>query len=142
MTNDLRRLIDVKLNSIKTACGIKDIGYRRASDAKLFPHVVWEIVTTVPTDMGRQDYLIDFHVWGKDEETCFVIADRIRDLMSFLNAPDTLEDQQILPTIYEQSGGTIADPDQSIVHVVLRFQAQVYMRTATNSSILQNMKKE
>ena len=40
MINDLRTLVDTRLNSIKTEYGIKDIGYRLASDQKAFPHVV------------------------------------------------------------------------------------------------------
>lgn len=132
ITNDLRTLIDIRLNSIKTEYGIKDIGYRLGSDQKLFPSIVWDITTTQPTDMGRMDYLLDFHVWGRTEIVCFDIMDAIRDLMTFRNDPQ----DNFLPTFYEQSGGTVDDPDRSLVHCVLRMQAQVYDRTATDRSIL------
>ena len=134
MTNYLRLLIDARLNSIKTEYGIADIGYRLASDQKenMFPHIVWDITTTQPTDMGRNDYLLDFHVWDRVEGTVFAIMDAIRDLFMFRNDPTA----QILPTFYELSGGTVDDPDKTLVHGVVRFQCQVYEVGATDASIL------
>lgn len=132
MINDLRRLVDLRLNSIKTEYGIKDIGYRLASDQKVYPHVVWDITTITPADMGRSDVLLDFHVWGKKEDDVFRIMDAIRDLLMFRNDPQ----QTILPTFYEQSEGTVDDPDKTLVHGVVRMQCQVYERPETNTSIL------
>lgn len=134
MINDLRKLIDIKLNSIKTTYGIKDIGYRLASDQKQFPHVVWDITTISPTDMGRNDLLIDFHVWGKDENVVFNVMEAIRKLLQFLNAPDATA--KILPTFYDMSSGTIEDPDKTLVHGVVRVQCQVYETGVTDSGIL------
>lgn len=132
MINDLRRLVDLRLNSIKTEYGIKDIGYRLASDQKVYPHVVWDITTITPADMGRSDVLLDFHVWSKTEDDVFRIMDAIRDLLMFRNDPQ----QTILPTFYEQSEGTVDDPDKTLVHGVVRMQCQVYERPETNTSIL------
>ena len=132
MINDLRKLIDTKLNSIKTTYGIADIGYRLASNQKLFPHVVWDITTISPTDMGRFDVTLDFHVWGKDETDVFNIMDGIRSLMMFLNAPNS----KILPTFYDMSSGIIEDPDKTLVHGVVRIQCQVYETGVTDSGIL------
>lgn len=132
MTNDLRLLIDQRLNSIKTEYGIADIGYRVASDQKVYPHVVWNITTTQPMDMGREDYLIDFHVWGKNESQVFSIMDAIREMTMFYNWPY----QGILPTFYEMSGGTIDDPDKTLIHGVVRVQCQVYKSGATDAGIL------
>ena len=132
MINDLRRLVDLRLNSIKTEYGIKDIGYRLASDQKVYPHVVWDITTITPADMGRSDVLLDFHVWGKKEDDVFRIMDAIRDLLMFRNDPQ----HTILPTFYEQSEGTVDDPDKTLVHGVVRMQCQVYERPETNTSIL------
>lgn len=132
MINDLRRLVDLRLNSIKTEYGIQDIGYRLASDQKVYPHVVWDITTITPADMGRSDVLLDFHVWGKKEDDVFRIMDAIRDLLMFRNDPQ----QTILPTFYEQSEGTVDDPDKTLVHGVVRMQCQVYERPETNASIL------
>ena len=53
MTNELRALIDTKLDTLKQPLGIKDVGYRLASDQKLCPHVVWYISGISPMDMGR-----------------------------------------------------------------------------------------
>lgn len=132
MINDLRRLIELRLNSIKTEYGIKEIGYRLASDQKAFPHVVWDITTITPTDMGRSDVLLDFHVWGREEAVVFTIMDAIRDLLMFRNDPQ----ETILPTFYDMSEGTIDDPDRTLIHGVVRMQCQVYEAGATNASIL------
>ena len=132
MTNYLRSLIDTRLNSIKTEYGIAEIGYRLASDQKLYPHVVWDITTTTPADMGREDYLLDFHVWGKAEPTVFTIMDAIKDLFMFRNDPT----ENILPTFYEMSAGTVDDPDKTLIHGVVRMQCQVYETGVTDSGIL------
>lgn len=132
MTNYLRALIDTRLNSIKTEYGIAEIGYRLASDQKLYPHVVWDITTTTPADMGREDYLLDFHVWDKAEPTVFTIMDAIKDLFMFRNDPTA----NILPTFYEMSAGTVDDPDKTLVHGVVRMQCQVYETGVTDSGIL------
>ena len=132
MTNYLRALIDTRLNSIKTEYGIAEIGYRLASDQKLYPHVVWDITTTTPADMGREDYLLDFHVWGKAELTVFTIMDAVKDLFMFRNDPT----DNILPTFYEMSAGTVDDPDKTLVHGVVRLQCQVYSTGVTDSGIL------
>lgn len=132
MINDLRTLIDTRLNSIKTEYGIKDIGYRMASDQKAYPHIVWDIISILPTDMGRSDFIVDIHVWGRDESVVFNIMDAVRDLLAFLNDPE----EKILPTFYEMSEGTVEDPDKTLVHGVVRMQCQVYETGATNSEIL------
>lgn len=132
MTNYLRALIDTRLNSIKTEYGITEIGYRLASDQKMYPHVVWDITTTTPADMGREDYLLDFHVWGKAEPAVFTIMDAIKDLFMFRNDPTA----NILPTFYEMSAGTVDDPDKTLIHGVVRMQCQVYETGVTDSGIL------
>ena len=134
MINELRDLIDDRLTTLKSEYGIADIGYRLASDQKAYPHVVWDITTISPTDMGRNDLLIDFHVWGKVESTVFGIMEAIRKLFEFLNAPDLTA--KILPTFYDMSSGTIDDPDKTLVHGVVRMQCQVYETGATDSGIL------
>lgn len=132
MTNDLRILIESRLNSIKTTYGIADIGYRRASDQKVYPHVVWDITTTQPMDMGREDYMLDFHVWGREEAAVFSIMDAIRELFMFKNLPDG----ELLPTFYEMSGGTVDDPDRTLIHGVVRVQCQVYERSISDGRLI------
>lgn len=132
MTNSLRALIDARLNTLKQPLGIKEIGYRRASDQNLYPHVVWEILSATPMDMGREDYTIDFDVWGKQETKVFEIMDAIRLNLEFLNKPTN----EILPTFYDVSMGTVDDPDQTLVHGVVRVHCQVYDTSSTNQSIL------
>ena len=132
MTNKLRALIDARLNSLKRPLGIKEVGYRRASDQAMYPHVVWEILSASPTDMGREDYTIDFDVWGKSEAKVFEIMDAIRHDLEFLNSPTN----DILPTFYGVSMGAVDDPDQTLVHGVVRVHCQVYDTSSTNRSIL------
>lgn len=132
MINDLRLVIQSRLNSIKTEYGLTEVSYRIAQNDQIFPHIVYDFTTITPTDMGREDFLLDVHIWAKDQYAAFNILDACRDLFMFWNAPN----ENILPTFYEQSAGSIDDPDKSIVHLVLRLQVQVYEAGATDSAIL------
>lgn len=132
MTNELRALIDTKLDTLKQPLGIKDIGYRLASDQKLFPHVVWYITGISPMDMGRFDYALEFHVWGREEATVFQIMDEIIKLLAFSNDPTN----EIYPTFYDSSSGTVDDPDKTLVHGVVRMRCQVYEVGVTDRGIL------
>lgn len=136
MTNYLRQIIISRLNDIKTTYGITEIGYRQVQDDNLFPHLVVDFTSMTPTDIGREDYLIDIHIWSKDNQVAFNIQDSIRDMFRFWNAPNELTNQTILPTFYEMSGGQIDDPDRTLCHLVLRVQAQVFESTETSSTIL------
>lgn len=133
MTNDLRALIVSRLESIKTEYGIKEISYRIASDDAMYPHVTYDFTSRIPTDMGREDYVLDIHVWGKDQAQAFEILDTYKDLFAFRNDPQ----ESILPTFYETSSGSVDDPDKTIIHLVLRLQGQVYERSTTNTKILE-----
>lgn len=132
VTNSLRILIDTHLKALKSACGIKEIGYRRASDQKAFPHVVWNISSVSPMDMGREDYIVDFDVWTRSEAEAFDIMDAIKRDLEFLNEPSW----GILPTFYNTSMGTIDDPDKTLVHGVVRTECQVYQSGITDAGIL------
>lgn len=132
MTNELRRVIISRLNDIKTEHGITDIGYRVVRDDTLFPHIVVDFTSISPMDMGREDFLMDVHIWAKDNEMAFEIMDAVRNLFAFWNTPQ----ETILPTFYEMSGGQIEDPDKTIIHLVLRCQGQVYETTATDAGVL------
>lgn len=132
MTNALRGLVDAKLNTLKETYQIKDIGYRVASDQKMYPHIVWFIDNVAPTDMGRHDYTITFHVWGRQESDVFDIMDGIVELLAFDNDPN----EEILPTFYDVSRGTIDDPDKTLVHGVVRCSCQVYASNVTDNNIL------
>lgn len=125
-TNDLRRYIEYALNSIKTEYSLPDqaITYRIASDANMYPHIVYEITAMTPTDMGREDYTVDIHVFTKDQAYALNLADGIVDLFSFNNAPQAT----ILPTFYLVSTGNLEDPDKTICHTVVRFEVQNYRR--------------
>lgn len=136
MINDLQLIVQTKLNSIKTEYGIVEISYRIAKRDQMYPHIVFDFTDISPTDMGRSDFTLDIHIWGKDQFACFNIMDAVRDLFSFWNAPETYEGQTILPTFYEMSGGSIDDPDKSLIHLVVRLQGQVYNSGGTNAGIL------
>ena len=131
MTNDLRLVIQNRLNSIKTEYGLTEVSYRVAMNDQIFPHIVYNFTIT-PTDMGREDFLLDVHIWAKDQYVAFNILDACRDLFKFWNAPN----ESILPTFFEMSAGSVDDPDKSIVHLVLRLQVQVYEAGETDSAIL------
>ena len=128
MTNDLRYLVTTRLNSIKTTYNIKEISYRVASENAMYPHIVYDFSSISPTDMGREDFMLDLHIWTKSDYDGFQIMDALRNLFSFRNDPQTA----ILPTFYEMSGGVIDDPDKTITHLVLRLQTQVYERSTTS----------
>lgn len=132
MINDLRLVIQNRLNSIKTEYGLTEVSYRVAMNDQMFPHIVYDFTTITPTDMGREDFLLDVHIWTKDQYAAFNILDACRDLLMFWNAPN----ESILPTFFEMSAGSVDDPDKSIVHLVLRLQVQVYEAGETDSAIL------
>lgn len=132
MINDLRLVIQNRLNSIKTEHGLTEVSYRVAMNDQIFPHIVYDFTTITPTDMGREDFLLDVHIWTKDQYAAFNILDACRDLLMFWNAPN----ESILPTFFEMSAGSVDDPDKSIVHLVLRLQVQVYEAGETDSAIL------
>ncbi|MBR3105293.1 MAG: hypothetical protein IKH46_15940 [Lachnospiraceae bacterium] len=132
MINDLRLVIQNRLNSIKTEYGLTEVSYRVAMNDQIFPHIVYDFTTITPTDMGREDFLLDVHIWTKDQYAAFNILDACRDLLMFWNAPN----ESILPTFFEMSAGSVDDPDKSIVHLVLRLQVQVYEAGETDSAIL------
>lgn len=127
-TNELRALIETRLGPIKTTYNLADnaITYRVASDKTMFPHIVFYLDSMTPTDMGREDYVLDVDIWTKgDQTTAADIADSVVDLLSFRNDPQ----QNILPTIYLTSVGNIEDPDKTLCHTVVRFDVQNYRRT-------------
>jgi hypothetical protein len=84
--------------------------------------------------MGREDYLIDIHIWDRSDHQAraFNILDAISKALAFDNTPGDV----ILPTFYEQSVGQIDDPDKTLVHLVYRAQAQVYDQGVTNDGII------
>lgn len=122
MTNDTRRVIEARLNSIKTEFNIAEISYRLASEDRLYPHIVWNITGITPADMGREDFSIEVDVWTKDQAQAFDIAEAVKELFCFWNAPNA----DILPTFYEENTITVEDPDKSIIHVVVRLTGHVY----------------
>ncbi len=124
MINTLRNLIMARLELIKAQYGLKEISYRIASDDQMFPHITYDFTAIVPTDMGREDFVLDINIWDKDQARAFEILDSCRHLFAFRNDPQST----ILPTFYETSSGQIDDPDKTIIHLVLRLQSQVYER--------------
>lgn len=133
ITNKLRTVIDTKLKVLPDTLGIKEVGYRLASDQAMYPHIVWDIDRIDPTDMGRVDYTINIDVWGRSESNVFNIMDAIVEALSFSNDPDSC----ILPTFYNASAGTVDDPDKTIVHGIVRFDCQVYGAGVTDKAILE-----
>ena len=136
MTNELRQIIMARLNEIKDANGITEIGYMQVDNENLFPHIVVDFTGMTPTDMGRQDFLMDIHIWAKNAEKAFDIQDAVRKKFRFWNAPTKLTGQTILQTFYEMSAGQVEDPDKTLVHLVLRAQGQVYEKDAADSAII------
>lgn len=124
-TNTLRALVVSLLNNIKTQYGIVEISFKNASPNAMYPHLVYDFTTTTPMDMGREDRLLDVHIWTKDRALSLEIQDEIIDLFSFNNLPQ----DTILPTFYFESAGSLDDPDRTICHDVVRFQIQNYERS-------------
>ena len=136
MTNELRKIVLARLNTIAQTHGITDIGYMRVKDDSLFPHLVVDITGISPTDMGRLDFLMDVHIWAKDAAAAFDIQDDVRRLFRFWNAPNQFAGQTIFATFYEMSAGQTEDPDKTLTHLVLRMQGQVYDKEAVDSAII------
>lgn len=122
-TNEVRRVVEARLNSIKTKYNISEVSHRLASEDAMFPHIVWEINGIRPMDHGRQDYELDVHIWTKnDAYTAYEIADAVVLLFRFANLPQ----DDILPTFYESSALVVEDTDKSLVHMVVRLEGHTY----------------
>lgn len=132
MINDLNRLITRRLNDIKTEYGIKEISFQTARKDAEYPHIVFSFSGITPADMGRQDFMVDVDVWSKDPFEVFQIMDAVKNVFAFRNDPQ----EEILPTFYEMSSGTVDDPDRTLVHGIVRLECQVYEAGATDASIL------
>ena len=133
ISNSLRQVIQTALSTLKESHGVREVSYRLASDDAMYPHIVYHIDTISPTDMGRNDFLLDIDIWDKGEAArALEIADAVRALFAFWNAPQ----EDILPTFYDMSSGQVDDPDKTIVHYVIRIQGQVYKKEITNGWII------
>lgn len=121
-TNEVRRVVDARLNEIKTRYNIAEISYRKANDAAMFPHIVFLFTNIVPLEMGREDYTVDVHVWTKDDRSAWEIGNAVADLFSYWNAPQ----ETVLPTFYESNTFQVEDTDHDIAHVVVRIAAENY----------------
>lgn len=136
MTNELRKIIISRISTLQTLYGLTEVGYRQVQDDSLYPHIVVDFTSVTPTDMGREDFLADVHIWTKDNYQAFEIQDAVRNLFKFWNAPAYINNQTIYATFYEESSGQIDDPDKTVCHLVMRFQAQVFNKQDSNSTIL------
>lgn len=126
-SNTLRKVIQAKLLTLGTAfpeIAVDRISYGSRAPINMFPHLVFEFTTMTPTDMGREDYVLDVHIWTKDMELALNLQDAIVDLFSFSNDPQ----ETILPTFYLTSAGQLEDPDKTIIHIVVRLETQNYRR--------------
>ena len=132
MIDNLRLVVQNRLNSIKTEYGLTEISYRKADNKNLYPHIVYYFTSITPADMGRSDIIMDIDIWTRDPKIGFAILESCRELFAFCNSPN----DSVLPTFYEISGGEIDDPDEEITHIVLRLEVQVYEVGVTDSGIL------
>lgn len=126
-TNELRAVIQSKLLTLRddfTSIEANAIAYGIVDPRVTFPHIIFDFPSMDPTDMGREDFTLDVHIWTKDQELAFDLKDAIVDMFSFSNDPQ----DSILPTFYLQSAGDVEDPDKEICHLVVRLQAQNYKR--------------
>ena len=122
-TNELRRVIEARLQDIKQTYGVAEVSHRLASEDAMFPHIVWDINRIEPTDLGREDYEVDVHIWTKsDIYKAYEIADAVAATFRFANIPQAT----ILPTFYETNTMKVEDPDKTIVHLVVRIEGQAY----------------
>lgn len=125
-TNEVRRVVESRLQEIKTRYNIAEISYRKANDDAMFPHVVFLFSNIVPLEHGRDDYTVDVHVFTRDDRSAWEIGDAVADLFSFWNAPQSA----VLPTFYEANVFQVEDTDHDIAHVVVRITAQNYNSNA------------
>lgn len=125
MTNELRKVVESRLNNLKTTYNIAEIAYRQGQVKEMYPHLVFDVVSCLPTDHGRHDYTIDVHVWTKDQYQAFEIADAVAGIFAYTNLPQ----EAILPTFYESNIVQVEDPDVTICHLVVRMEGQIYMTT-------------
>ena len=135
MTDELRAVIMSHLNRMKLDYSKISFGYKVASDQHMYPHIVFEIDSITPTDMGRYDFNVDFHVWdkGKDASTVFALMEWLDTRLRF----ETEKHNGIFATFYTLSLGIVDDPDKSLIHGVVRMECQLYEVSITNDAILE-----
>ena len=127
--SELRKVIKARLMTLildPQFTGIEESGiaFRRVDPKVAFPHIVFDFPTMSPNDEGREDFVLDVHIWTRDQWLAYELQEAVVDLFSFYNAPQ----DTILPTFYLTSAGEVDDPDKNICHLVVRLQAQNYER--------------
>lgn len=121
-TNDLRELIQIKLENIKAEYGIFDIFYQHAKPDAMYPHIVFDIDDIDMLDFYRKDYLVDIDIYTKNTVLLLDISDAVENIFIFSNDPQN----RILPTFFMEHKKEVEDSDKSIKHMNLRMQVQLY----------------
>lgn len=121
-TNDLRKAIRERLETIKEEYEIQEIYFDLADDDALFPHLVVDFSGDDLSDFNRKDYTIDVDIYTKNMVLLFDISDAIEDLFCNFNDPS----ETILPTFFLVSKIFVDDEDKTIKHGVVRMEAQLY----------------
>jgi len=126
-TDELRKVVKTQLDSLKTQ-GIKEVYYATAADNAGFPHIVYNLteIGSMPNDLHRYNYVLEVDVWdkGKSESKALTICDKIEELLSASNLPQTL----ILPTFFFESRRNVIDEDKNLKHELIRFEVQLYVK--------------
>ena len=120
-TNSLKKLIQEKLKTLTT-----NVFFEQATDNALYPHIVFSFRTIDLGDISRQDYILEVEVWDKGTSTFQAddLTDKVEDLFHTENLPQT----GILPTFYKIDRKAIDDSDKTIMHRLIKFQIQNYVR--------------
>lgn len=123
-SNDLRKLIQSRLLTLKSAYPLKGVFYRVADEKTMYPHIVTNFNHVLYTGMDRDDVWLDVDIYDTDQKRIEDIADDVQDLFSFQNLPQAT----ILPTLFIEQRNNVPDEDESIKHILLRFTVQNYER--------------
>ena len=120
-TNSLKKLIAERLKPI-----CNNVYFNRASNANLFPHIVFDMRSINFEYMYRDDVILEIHVWDKPQDgDCTQVeemCDSIENVFFNVNLPQ----RDILPTFYVDGRYAVEDENKTIQHRVIRILIQNY----------------
>lgn len=123
-TNDLRKLIQGRLLTLKTSHSVTDVYYRLADENALFNHVVFDFNNVFVEGLYRGDYQLNVDIYANDSKVAENVSDEVERLFHMENLPQ----DSVLPTFFFESRRNLPDEDRNVRHIQVVFTIQNYER--------------
>ncbi len=117
-----RALKKIIMTDLKKVC--PNVSYQIANTTNLFPHIVFNLLSTTMVDFNRDTYMIEIDVWDDKSSTEVIdnMVDDIQALFNNFNQPNN----DILPTFFIEGIRDISDADKTIKRKQLTIECQLY----------------